>query len=135
LTGASASLAFTDFVGQALSATATLPLQILDVAPPTLDVSLSPNRLWPSNLQLHDVTATITVKDNCDLAPALTLVSITSNEPAVGFIGDGDKGPDFEGAAFGTDDRVTATYRVTDKSGNATEQTSTVTVPTNNSGK
>ena len=67
-------------------------------------------------------------------------MSITSNEPATGFLGQGDNGPDIEGAAFGTDDRTfslraergtgkgstgrvyTINYRVTDKSGNATDK-------------
>ncbi len=95
--------------------------------------------LWPPNHKLVEVTATIASADNCDASPTVTLVSITSNEPA------NDKEPDVDGAAFGTDDRAfslraeretghgrtgrvyTVTYRVTDRSGNATIETATVT--------
>ena len=65
-TSASASMTFKDFAGQSLTAAATTPLQILDVAPPTVDVSLSPNVLWPPDHKFVDVTATITSRDNCD---------------------------------------------------------------------
>jgi uncharacterized repeat protein (TIGR01451 family) len=151
-TGASALLAFTDFAAQALSASASAPLQILDVMPPTVDISLSPSVLWPPDHKFVEVTATITAKDNCDPNPSVTLVSITSNEPDTGFLGNGDQGPDIQGAAFGTDDRVfslrsergtgkgstgriyTVTYRVTDKSGNATVKNAMVTVPTSQGG-
>ena len=152
-TGAVASLSFKDFAAQELSAADTAPLQILDVASPSLDVSLSPDSLWPPNHKFQDVTATITVRDNCDPNPAVTLLSISSNEPAVGVIGQGDQGPDIQGANLGTDDRVfslrsergtgkgstgrvyTVRYRVTDTSGNTTENSATVTVATSNSGK
>jgi hypothetical protein len=146
-TNASASLNFTDFPGQEFTASATTPLQILDVAAPTFDVSLSPDILWEPSHDLIEITATIAVNDNCDRNPTVTLVSITSNEPESGFLGQGDKAPDIDGAAFGTDDRTffvraergtgqgrtgrvySVTYRVTDKSGNATTKTATVTVP------
>jgi uncharacterized repeat protein (TIGR01451 family) len=152
-TGAGATLAFKDFVGNELTAVDTVPLQILDVAPPTVTLSVSPAVLWPPDHKFQTITATLTVTDNCDPNAAVSLVSITSNEPAAGFIGNGDEGPDIENAAFGTDDRTfslrsergtgkgstgrvyTITYRVTDTSGNATLATATVTVPTNNSGK
>jgi uncharacterized repeat protein (TIGR01451 family) len=151
-TGASALLTFKDFVGQVLTASAAVPLQILDVAPPTVDISLSPSILWPPDHKFVGVTATITAKDNCDPNPTVTLISITSNEPEAGFLGQGDNAPDIEGAAFGTDDRVfslrsergtgnrstgriyTVTYRVTDKSGNATVKSAIVTVPTSQGG-
>jgi uncharacterized repeat protein (TIGR01451 family) len=152
-TGVAASLAFKDLAGDNLTASGSAPLQILDVAPPTLDVSVSPAMLWPPDHKFQDVTATITVKDNCDPNPSVTLASVTSNEPATGFLGNGDKGPDIEGADIGTDVRIislrsergtgqgstgrvyTITYRATDRSGNFTERTATVTVPTSNSGK
>jgi hypothetical protein len=110
-------------------------------------VSLSPVILWPPDHKFVEVTATLTFQDNCDRNPAVTLVSITSNEPA------DNKEPDVQGAAFGTDDRTfslradrntgrdatgrvyTVTYRVADSSGNETIQSATVTVPTNNSQK
>ena len=147
-TGASAALSFKDLAGTALTASASTPLQILDVAAPTFDLSLSPDVLWSPDHKMRVITATVTVKDNCDPNPIVTLVSITSNEAATGVIGSGDQGPDVEGASFGTDDRsfsvrseratglgrtgrvYTVTYRVADTSGNATVKTATVTVPT-----
>lgn len=149
LTGTSAEVDFKDIVGHNLTASGSAPLEILDVVAPTLSVSVSPAYLWPPNHKFVEVTATITVTDDCDPDPAITLVSITSNEPATGFIGNGDKGPDIIGAAFGTDDRVfslraergtrpgntgrvyTIVYRATDASGNTTEGYTTVTVPRN----
>jgi len=95
------------------------------------------------------VTATIQVSDNCDPNAAITLVSVTSNEPEAGYIGAGDIGPDIQGANIGTDDRsfslraerataaqstgrvYTAVYRATDVSGNVSEAMATVTVPKN----
>jgi hypothetical protein len=147
-TGASAAMSFKDLAGNALTASATTPLQILDVSAPTVDLSLSPNVLWSPNHTLQPIAATLTITDNCDSNPAVRLVSITSNEAATGVIGQGDQGPDIAGAALGTDDRTfsvrsergtaagstgrvyTVTYSVTDSSGNATVKTATVTVPT-----
>jgi hypothetical protein len=114
-------------------------------------VSLSPSILWSPNHEFVTVTATLTITDNCDSNPTVRLVSITSNEPATGFLGTGDKGPDVQGATFGTNDRVfqvraergtgtgstgrvyTVTYRVTDVSGNATTRSAIVFVPTSSS--
>jgi uncharacterized repeat protein (TIGR01451 family) len=150
LTGAGALVSFKSFAGEALSASDATPLQILDVAPPTVRVAVSPAVLWPPNHKFQDIAATVTATDNCDPAPAVKLLTITSNEPATGFLGNGDKGPDIDGAALGTDDRAfalrsergtgngstgrvyTITYRVTDRSGNATDASATVTVPANN---
>jgi hypothetical protein len=131
-----------------LTASGSAPLEILDIAAPTLTLSVSPSILWPPDHMFRDVTVTITVADNCDPNPTITLVSVVSNEPETGFLGLGDKGPDVQGAAFGTDDRTfslraergtaghstgrvyTITYRATDKSGNSSEATVTVIVPT-----
>jgi uncharacterized repeat protein (TIGR01451 family) len=146
-TGASAALSFRDFVGNPLTASDTVPLQVLDVSAPVVSLVLAPAGLWPPNHKFVVVTATLTVTDNCDQNPAVRLISITSNEAATGVIGTGDQGPDFEGAAIGTDDRTfslraeratskgstgrvyTVTYRVTDASANVTVKTATVTVP------
>lgn len=79
-TSASSTLTFKDFAAERLSASDSAALQIRDVAPPSLSVSLSPNRLWPPNHQFVTVTATIAVTDHCDASPAVTLVSISSND-------------------------------------------------------
>ncbi len=147
-TSATASLSFKDFVGNQLTATDSVPLQILDVSAPTLSLSMSPSILWPApNHKLEVVTANIVVHDNCDPNPKITLVSVTSNEPEAGYIGVGDRGPDIQGASIGTDDRsfslraeratfpfstgrvYTITYQATDTSGNVSEATATVIVP------
>ena len=163
-TGASASLSYFNMIGDKLTATAATPLQILDVEAPRFDLDLSPEILWPPDRKLRKVVARIRTKDNCDRHPAVTLVSITSNEPDSHHHDhdrdhrrddnddrdddhDRGRGPDIQGAKFGTDDRVfylraeretgrrdhgrvyTVTYRVTDDYGNVTTRTATVTVP------
>jgi hypothetical protein len=131
-------VAFEDFVSNQLTASDSAPLEILDIIPPTITLSVSPTILWPPNHKFQDITATISVTDECDPNPDVTLISVTSNEPETGFLGNGDKGPDIQGAAFGTDDRLfslraerarrpntgyTITYRVTDASSNFTDAT------------
>jgi pimeloyl-ACP methyl ester carboxylesterase len=115
-----------------------------DTTPPTLEVALEPDLLWPPNHRLVEVTADILVSDDTDPAPAVTLVSIVSDEPDDG-LGDGDTAGDIQGADYGTDDRefllraerdgladgrvYTVTYRAVDDSGNSTETVVEVTVP------
>ena len=118
--------------------TLTVPLDRLDITPPTLSVTLSPATIWPPDNKLVAVTAAITVKDDYDPAPEIQLVSITSNETlAAG---------DIQGATVGTDVRqfqlkaaragnnlagriYTVTYSATDGSGNKSIATATLTVP------
>jgi virginiamycin B lyase len=113
---------------------------------PTLNVSLSPNVLWPPDHKLAQITATIQASDICDTNPSVVLVSITSNEPDNG-LGDGDEPNDIQGASFGTDDRsffvraersgtgtgriYTVTYKATDAdcSGNMSFASAQVRVP------
>ena len=115
-------------------------LERLDTTPPTLTVTLSPNKLWPPNEKLVPITATITVKDDYDPQPEIQLESITANETL-------DK-DDAKGVLPGTDNRqfqlraeregknkagriYTVTYSATDGSGNKATATAsaTVTVP------
>lgn len=100
---------------------------------PTIEVSLSPNYLWPPNNQMNDITATVvTTGDNV----AVELVSITSDE--------GDELNDVA-AVFGTDDRdfqvraqrdgngdgrvYTVTYKVTDECGHEATAVATIEIP------
>ena len=149
-TSATATVTFEDFVGLPLSASGTAPLEILDITPPVVSLSVSPTTLWSPDHKLYVVTADLQVTDECDPNPEVTLVSITSNEPEFNFLGAGDKGPDIQSAFFGTDDRIfylraergtggsntgriyTITYEVSDASGNVTTVTETVKVPTSN---
>lgn len=148
VTGVPSTLSYTDLAGDAGTASAVAPLQILDVSAPSVSLAASPSVLWPPNHTLRDIAVAVAVEDNCDPNPSVQLLSITSNEPQAGFLGMGDQGPDIVGAALGTDDRGFALraergtgrghtgrvyrilYRVTDASGNATERSVEVTVPT-----
>lgn len=119
---------------------------VVDTTPPVVTLRMSPNRLWPPNHKMKTVQAIFDIQD-CDPAPTVRLISVTSNEPDNG-LGDGDTYGDIAGAGIGTDDRsvqvraersgtgsgrvYTFVYRVTDASGNSTDATATVTVPHDN---
>ncbi len=96
---------FHDFVGTTLTSTASANTVVLDVTPPKIAVSLSPNSLWPPNHKLVPITANLVVTDECDPNPTVTLLSVSSNEPDNG-LGDGDTANDIVGAGTGTDDRA-----------------------------
>lgn len=115
---------------------------VTDTEAPVVTLTMSPDHLWPPNHKMVEVHAVLDIQD-CDAAPAVELISVTSNEPENG-LGDGNTAPDIAGADLGTDDRdvevrseragpgsgrvYTFVYRVTDSSGNSTEATATVTV-------
>jgi hypothetical protein len=125
---------------------------VADTTPPVIAVTLHPDSLWPPNHRMVDVTAQVDVVDTCDEAPAVVLVSITSDEPddAPG-AGDGATVDDIQDADIGTadlsfrlraeraasgDGRVyTVTYAVTDASGNPSTSSATVTVAHDRGGK
>lgn len=118
-------------------------LNVCDEIAPTFDeVSVTPELLWSPNHKYVEVTATVTVSDNFDPNPTITLVSVTSNEP------DNAPGPedgntvndivivdDFnfklraERSDLGTGRVYTITYMVTDACGNSATHSVTVTVP------
>ena len=111
--------------------------------PPELTVALTPDSIWPPNHKMREITAAITVVDECDPNPQVRLVSIESSEADNG-LGDGDTANDIQDAALGTDDRVfllrsersgqagfrvySIVYEASDASGNTTSQTVTVEV-------
>jgi hypothetical protein len=111
-----------------------------DTEPPELSVSVSPEVIFPPNHKMVEVTAIVTVTDNMDPDPTLTLVSITSNQPDNG-IGDGNTIDDIvvindytfnlRAEYSGKDgDRIyTVNYQATDDAGNTTDVQATVTVP------
>jgi predicted extracellular nuclease len=115
-------------------------LDVCDEIAPTLEVSVSPEMLWPPNHKYVDVLATVVVLDNFDPSPTLELVSVTSNEPDNG-LGDGDTPEDIviiddftfllraERAGTGEDRVYTITYQAIDACGNSTMVSVTVTVP------
>ena len=69
---------------------------IVDTKPPVVTLRMSPERLWPPNHKMKSVEAIFDIRD-CDPAPRVQLVSVTSNEPENG-LGDGDTAPDIAGA-------------------------------------
>jgi predicted extracellular nuclease len=115
-------------------------LDVCDEIPPTLDVSVAPDMLWPPNHKYVEVTATVDASDNFDPSPTVTLVSVTSNEPDNG-LDDGDTPNDIvivddttfqlraERSGIGEGRIYTITYQATDACGNTTVTTATVTVP------
>jgi len=122
----------------------TVDITVTDSSPPSLNVSLSPDYLWPPNHKMVEITASIQISDSCDADPNVELVSIISNEPDNGS-GDGNTINDIQGANYGTDDRnfslraeragngitriYTITYGAMDSAGNVTEQVETVRIP------
>ena len=128
------------------SASDSVIITVLDTTPPELDVTLSPDLLWPPDHKLKGITAIINATDICDSDLEIQLLSVTSNEPDEG-LGDGDFPKDIQDADFGTEDLAfflrrersgmgngriyTTTYSATDDSGNTTEVDEIVLVPHN----
>jgi predicted extracellular nuclease len=117
-------------------------LDSCDEVAPALDVSVTPDRLWPPNHGYVTVEATAVAEDNFDPTPEVELVSVTSNEPDdVPGGGDGNTTGDVvlvdddtfrlraERDENGTGRTYTVTYRATDDCGNTTTDAATVTVP------
>ncbi|MCB0080021.1 MAG: ExeM/NucH family extracellular endonuclease, partial [Caldilineaceae bacterium] len=115
-------------------------LSVCDEIAPTIEVSVSPDSLWPPNHKYVSVTATVNAADNFDQNPIVTFISATSNEPDDG-TGNGDQPNDIvviddthfdlraERAGNGNGRIYTITYQVTDACGNSTQASAQVTVP------
>ncbi len=115
------------------------PLIVGLCQPPTASVSVSPNSLWPPNHKYATVEATVNA--SADVG-AITLVSVTSNEPDDG-LGDGDTANDIvivddftfklraERSGAGSGRVYTITYQVTNTCGATATASATVTVPLN----
>ena len=111
-----------------------------DEIAPTLEVTVSPDRLWPPNHEYVTVTAEVNAADNFDPNPKITLLSVSSNEADDG-LGDGDTPNDIviiddytfdlraERSGTGDGRIYTITYQVTDACGNSSIATAEVTVP------
>jgi hypothetical protein len=124
------------------SCTATVTVK--EVTPPHISVVLNKYVLWPANHKMVDITARVTVTDDCCTRPTFMLVSITSNEPD-NAKGDGNTIGDIKEATFWTPDvafqlraersgkgngRIyTIIYKGIDCSGNAAYDTVQVRVP------
>jgi hypothetical protein len=116
----------------------------LDKSVPTLKVVLDKKILWPPDHKLVTVTASVYAYDSISQIGSIVLSSITSNEPDKG-LGEGDQPNDIQGTQYGIIDTTfklraersdkgsgriyTLTYTATDKAGNKTIASATVTVP------
>ena len=121
----------------------TVLVEVADTTPPEIDVSVSPDSLWPPNHKLHTIHANVIATDNCP-GVSYVLSDITSDEPDNG-TGDGNTDADIQNADFGTPDlefdlrseraggqdgrTYTVTYTATDVGNNSTEDSATVEVP------
>ncbi|MDO9086289.1 MAG: ExeM/NucH family extracellular endonuclease [Anaerolineaceae bacterium] len=115
-------------------------LKVCELVPPTITVTVTPDTLWSPNHKYVEVEATVSVWDNWDQYPTVTLISVTSNEPDNGE-DDGNTIDDIvilddyhfllraERSDLGTGRIYTITYQVTDFCGNSTIQSGTVFVP------
>ena len=142
-TGALLTATWTNIQFQVLECSA---VGCVDTAPPTVEVLLDRDSLWPPNHKLWEVCATVTASDDCDDNPVVSLLSVTSNEPDNGK-GDGNTENDIqiEGdncfllraeRSGGGDGRVyTIIYCATDSSGKTGCDTATVIVAHDQSGK
>ncbi|MBW6475024.1 MAG: ExeM/NucH family extracellular endonuclease, partial [Anaerolineaceae bacterium] len=115
-------------------------LAIPDNIAPTLEITVTPDLIWPPNHKYVEVVATVVASDNFDTDPTVKLISVTSNEPDNGE-DDGNTVDDIvivddynfklraERSDSGTGRIYTITYQVTDDYGNTTIQSVTVLVP------
>jgi hypothetical protein len=116
-------------------ATLTVPINQLDITPPSLTVILSPDTIMSQTGKLVPIKASFILNDDYDRFPEIRLESITANE----FLEPGD----IRDASYGLDDRYfkllaesrtlggrvyTVTYSATDASGNQAIASATVTV-------
>jgi hypothetical protein len=111
-----------------------------DIAPTFDELTVTPSVLWPANHKYVDIDATVSVSDNFDTDPTITLLSVTSNEPDNGK-GDGNTINDVvvvddfhfmlraERSGTGSGRIYTIDYRVTDACGNSATASTEVTVP------
>lgn len=112
----------------------------LDLIPPVVEVSVTPEVLWPPNHRYVEVRATVTASDSDDPSPSIRLVSVTSNEPDNG-TGDGNTVNDIvvvddrtfklraERSGNGTGRVYTLTYEAADAAGNRSLASAKVSVP------
>ena len=131
--------------GCGLEGNAQAEAVIVDDTPPTIEVSVDPDTLWPPNHKMVPITAEVVAMDNCP-GVSFTLTDLVSDEPDNGKA-DGNTVNDIQDADIGTPDLVfslrseragngdgrvyTATYIATDGSGNEAEDSGAVTVPHN----
>jgi hypothetical protein len=122
------------------SSTAAETVMVVDATPPVLDVTVSPDCLFPPNHKYvlftlgEGIQANAT--DTCDSEPQIRIVNVTSNQPNAG-----DAAPDFtfgsgalcvraeRDAKSNAPRKYTVTVEATDHSGNTTTKEVTISVP------
>jgi subtilisin family serine protease len=137
----------TDTCGNTSSSVQTI--EVVDTTPPDINVSVSPDTLWPPNHKMKEVMPSVQTSDACCADVAVELVGIQMNEGDAentfdpnfdinadsGFMGDDIQIVDGRiylrsERAGNSDGRVyTLTYRATDCAGNTSIASGTVTVP------
>jgi hypothetical protein len=80
------------------------PFSIVDGTPPSLELSLSKNTLWPPNGEMVDVGLSFRLRDNCDPNPRVFL-EITTDEAS-------GATKDHDGSQIGPDAKIMADRRV-----------------------
>lgn len=121
--------------GQTTPATCSTTVTVSDTVPPTvLDVSATPNSLWPPNHRMVPVTVAVSAIDACDSSLTARITNVTCNEEPGRFKPDwkitGPLTVDLRAERNGREDRIYTIYLdVSDSSGNTTTTTATVTVP------
>ena len=104
----------------------------VDKTAPELSVQLDQTMIWPANHKLGTVNVTWNANDGGSGVESVILSSITCNQPDTG-LGDIEAAIGTAAASFklrAEKDRIyTITYTATDKAGNKTYKTTTVTVP------
>ena len=126
--------------GKGGTSTDTVNISIVDTTAPELNVSVTPNLLWPPNHKYVKVIPTVSMSDACVSNVKVELISATSNEPDNG-LGDGDTANDIvvntdgtislraERSGKGTGRVYTITYKATDLAGNVAVASATLVVP------
>ncbi len=111
------------------SDTEVFQVRVVDtLAPILINVTASPNALWPPDHKMVPVTVSALAIDAGDASPTITITGVTSNQPVNGD-GDGNTSPDWEitgpltvnlrSERSGSQDRIyTITIQATDDSGN-----------------
>jgi hypothetical protein len=115
----------------------------LDSTPPTITCSARPNRLWPPNHKLANVSTTVNVTDAESGPAGFILLSVTSTEPDSGLSPE-DLPNDIQGWTTGTADTsgklraerfdaqngrtYTLTYEGRDAAGNTAQCSTTIRV-------
>lgn len=132
--------------GKGETSTDSINITVADTTPPSINLSATPNLLWPPNHKYVNVTPLVSVSDACTEKTKVVLISVTSNEPDNG-LGDGDTANDIvinpdgsillraERSGTGSGRLYTITYRATDIAGNETIASTAVSVPHDMSGK